>query len=373
VSRALDIIEQLESRGRNVPNYKFGPGFTAQGYYQITNPTWRDHAQSAGVDLSQYPTAMSAPRDVQRAVADKIFQKRGFQPWVATKHLIGQEAAYREPSTGMLASRGPMTMPAGTTGVPTPPPRPTEAAPAAQAARVATIQELEKRLIEKYPELRVTSRDRDPAHNAAVGGAKNSQHTHGTAMDVSFKGIEEARQREIVEYARTLGARGLGYYPKSQSAHFDVRQGAPAAWGQNYSKSSLPGTPQWFQEQARLLTTPGAAPTQMATNSATNVASPAGVTSSTGQDTGITPLPSGPAVTPDPFAAVAAALEQKKTAQATQLAQAAAQPIQPPQAPPPAPEPNQPMAPPVDYASMILPRLRRGLLGGMDNGLLGVG
>ena len=65
----LDIIEYAESEGKNVPNYKYGPGFTASGYYQITNPTWREWAKAAGIDISQYPTAMSAPREVQRAVA----------------------------------------------------------------------------------------------------------------------------------------------------------------------------------------------------------------------------------------------------------------------------------------------------------------
>jgi len=216
----LDIIEQAESKGKNVPNYKFGPGFTAQGYYQITNPTWRDFSKAAGVDLSQYPAAMSAPKEVQRAVAEQIFKARGFQPWEAVKHLRGQEKDYS------------LTAPSTAAAAP---------AQAAAAPAVANIQDLQKRLIEKYPELRVTSGYRDPAHNAAVGGAKNSQHTHGRAIDMSFKGIDEARQREIVEYARSLGARGLGYYPKSQSVHFDVRPGAPAAWGQNYSSSSLPG------------------------------------------------------------------------------------------------------------------------------------
>ena len=96
----LDIIEHAESKGKNVPNYKFGPGFTAQGYYQITNPTWRDHAKAAGVDLSQYPTAMTAPKEVQRAVAEQIYKKRGFQPWEAVKHLRGQEKDYSVGTAG---------------------------------------------------------------------------------------------------------------------------------------------------------------------------------------------------------------------------------------------------------------------------------
>jgi hypothetical protein len=95
VADPLDLIERLESRGRNVPNYKYGPGFTASGYYQMINPTWRRWAKDAGVDISQYPTAMSAPKDVQRAVAEHGFKTEGFKPWEATKHLVGQEDKYR--------------------------------------------------------------------------------------------------------------------------------------------------------------------------------------------------------------------------------------------------------------------------------------
>lgn len=77
----LDLIEQKESRGRNVPNYKFGPGFTAQGHFQITNSTWRDIAKTAGIDLGQYPNAMSAPYAVQRSAASALIDTRGVQPW----------------------------------------------------------------------------------------------------------------------------------------------------------------------------------------------------------------------------------------------------------------------------------------------------
>jgi hypothetical protein len=335
----LDIIEQAESKGKNAPNYKFGPGFTAQGYYQITTPTWRDHARAAGVDLAQYPTAMSAPRDVQRAVAADIFQKRGFQPWEAVKQLRGQEASY---SVG--------------------------AAPAAAAApTVANIQELQAKLLERYPELKVTSGYRDPAHNAAVGGAKNSQHTHGRAIDMSFKGIDDARQREIVEYARQLGARGLGYYPNSQSVHFDVRPGAPAAWGQNYSSSSLPGTPKWFQEVAAQHVKGGGAAPAATTNVASTVAAAPGPTS---------PLPS--VAVPD-RGILSAAIDkiatdnakERETQRMAQVAEATA-----PQAPPPqpAPAPLAPPSAPVDYAGLLLPRIKRGLLADdYSSGLLGAG
>lgn len=81
VDEALDLIEKYESDGRNIPNYRYDKGHTAQGFYQITNSTWKEFAAKAGVDLSQFPNAMSAPRDMQRNVAAEIYKARGFQPW----------------------------------------------------------------------------------------------------------------------------------------------------------------------------------------------------------------------------------------------------------------------------------------------------
>lgn len=82
VERILDAIERFESGGRNVPNYKFGPGYTAQGHFQITNTTWRGIAGAAGIDLGQYPNAMSAPYDVQRNAARALIARNGVSDWL---------------------------------------------------------------------------------------------------------------------------------------------------------------------------------------------------------------------------------------------------------------------------------------------------
>jgi hypothetical protein len=95
VERFLDLVQQHESRGRNImqgvlgPNGGYNPSTgtvtgpsTAQGYFQITNTTWKSFAPDAGVDLSQYPTAMSAPYDVQRQVARTIATTSGTQHWM---------------------------------------------------------------------------------------------------------------------------------------------------------------------------------------------------------------------------------------------------------------------------------------------------
>jgi uncharacterized protein (TIGR02594 family) len=109
---ALDLIERKESGGKNVPNYKYGPGFSASGHFQMINATWQRWAKAAGIDISQYPRAIDAPYEVQRQVAAHGFKTEGFKPWEATKDLVGQEANYTAGDGGALASTGTAPSPA---------------------------------------------------------------------------------------------------------------------------------------------------------------------------------------------------------------------------------------------------------------------
>jgi hypothetical protein len=69
----LGDLQQFESGGQNIPNVTKGTSSgQAQGYDQITTGTWNDFAPRAGIDLSQFPTPMSAPREVQQQVANTI-------------------------------------------------------------------------------------------------------------------------------------------------------------------------------------------------------------------------------------------------------------------------------------------------------------
>lgn len=72
----LDYLAEVESGDQNIPSAvdgdPAGPGTKSQGHFQITTPTWQDFAPKVGVDLSKYPNAMSAPRDVQAVVAEAI-------------------------------------------------------------------------------------------------------------------------------------------------------------------------------------------------------------------------------------------------------------------------------------------------------------
>jgi len=75
--------------------------------------------------------------------------------------------------------------------------------------------------------LTVNSGHRDPAHNARVGGAKNSQHLHGNAFDIDMSGMNEGERAALIEKAKASGFTGFGNY--DNHLHMDV--GPERSWG----------------------------------------------------------------------------------------------------------------------------------------------
>jgi len=66
-----DILRALRgSEGANGNPEAKNPNSTAGGLYQYLDSTWQKQAPLAGVDIKQYPTARSAPADIQHQVAD---------------------------------------------------------------------------------------------------------------------------------------------------------------------------------------------------------------------------------------------------------------------------------------------------------------
>lgn len=70
--------------------------------------------------------------------------------------------------------------------------------------------------------LTITSGYRSPSTNAAVGGAKRSQHLVGRAADIPAG-------RATVAQAEAAGATGIGE-KDGWAVHVDVRPGPPARW-----------------------------------------------------------------------------------------------------------------------------------------------
>lgn len=100
----------------------------------------------------------------------------------------------------------------------------------------------------------VTSADRTPEHNAAVGGARGSQHLQSDhAIDVSLNGLSPEQQQAVVgQFLNDPRVGGFGYYPNSNSIHVDVRPGARTAWGTDYHGGSVgQGWPAWLTGQVQ--------------------------------------------------------------------------------------------------------------------------
>lgn len=85
--------------------------------------------------------------------------------------------------------------------------------------------------------LTITSGFRDPQRNAKVGGAKNSAHMRGNAVDVSTAGMSTEDKVKLIQVASAVGIGGIGVYSNG-GLHFDVE--GRRAWGDDYHLSSLP-------------------------------------------------------------------------------------------------------------------------------------
>ncbi len=96
------------------------------------------------------------------------------------------------------------------------------------------LVKLDPKLLEKLQHLRdlidaplyVSSGYRCPKENARVGGVPHSYHLYGMAADVYTKTIPLER---LLEFAAQVGFNGIGYYPRRNFLHLDVRE-KPYFW-----------------------------------------------------------------------------------------------------------------------------------------------
>lgn len=67
----------------------------------------------------------------------------------------------------------------------------------------------------------ITSAYRCPAHNRAVGGAKNSFHTMGRAVDLYVSKLTAADLAKLAETVEVFRNGGIGIYTPEQFIHVD--------------------------------------------------------------------------------------------------------------------------------------------------------
>jgi uncharacterized protein YcbK (DUF882 family) len=80
---------------------------------------------------------------------------------------------------------------------------------------IRLLQELRNAL--KTP-VHINSGYRTPSYNKNIGGAKNSMHTKGKAVDITAVGYSP---KQLIIYAKAIGFNGIGLY--DNFTHVDTR------------------------------------------------------------------------------------------------------------------------------------------------------
>ena len=114
------------------------------------------------------------------------------------------------------------------------------------------IRSIYEKLRSEFPGLGHTS-----TTEGRLGVAGQAAHGEGKAIDLNMAGLDQAaRERLVAAIANIPEVTGIGLYPNSNPnmLHVDAgytggrRNGVQRmAWGDNGSRSSLPQTPEWFQ------------------------------------------------------------------------------------------------------------------------------
>jgi hypothetical protein len=88
--------------------------------------------------------------------------------------------------------------------------------------------------------LYINSGGRNAERNSQAGGAKGSMHLQGRAVDVSGVGFTRTERLNMIAMASKIGLRGIGLYD-SGNMHFDNRTSGRTGWGNDFTRSSVPG------------------------------------------------------------------------------------------------------------------------------------
>lgn len=181
------------------------------------------------------------------------------RPWLTKAVEADQQQAQQQPQqTQVTPQQGDKPATVKTTDVNTQPQQ-TTAEPRAAAPRIndkrldgvdPKVRAWIEKVIQRYPNVQITSGYRDHEHNKRVGGADNSQHIHRRALDLDLSRLPDKEKQDVLNWGRAAGAGAIGNYGGG-NIHIDWRHGGGVVWGPNRSQSSLAQTPGWFQQIAR--------------------------------------------------------------------------------------------------------------------------
>lgn len=92
-------------------------------------------------------------------------------------------------------------------------------------------------------QIKINSAFRDPKKNADVGGATNSQHLHGKALDINVAGFSREQRIRVIQSLSAMGVTGIGV--GNNIIHADI--GNRRAWG--YDANGAPSAvPDWAKD-----------------------------------------------------------------------------------------------------------------------------
>jgi spore germination cell wall hydrolase CwlJ-like protein len=87
--------------------------------------------------------------------------------------------------------------------------------------------------------------------NAAVGGARGSQHLHGNAVDINLRGMSDEQKAELVQELRRQGVTRFGMYSGGNGLHVDMSDAQGGEWFMfNRSNANMKDAPQWYRDLA---------------------------------------------------------------------------------------------------------------------------
>ena len=90
---------------------------------------------------------------------------------------------------------------------------------------------------------------RDPSLNRKAGGARNSAHIYGKALDIHLDSPNKQSIKKLIVLATKYNVLGLGVYSDAKTLHIDIDSTkGRRVWGSSYGAGSIPS---WARSEVK--------------------------------------------------------------------------------------------------------------------------